>query len=210
MSEQQNDQNSLSHRTISFNSSESSAIQTMVEGLVDRAWILSERGEWTQATDYAHELCQQLCQELSPDAVPQEIWQLCQALIESCDLFPNQQLVRESESSMNSSTKLHLRACWLQLADCVSRARRSLAIAPRNRSPYLLVTLEDCHPSDPHQMLNQIDRQGLTPREADVWLLYCFGYSYGAIASQLQISGTTVKKHIKTIYRKCLWANVYW
>lgn len=47
-----------------------------------------------------------------------------------------------------------------------------------------------------------LDRQNLTPREAEVFELLCSGLSDKAIANELGIHIKTVSKHIDTVYTK--------
>ena len=48
----------------------------------------------------------------------------------------------------------------------------------------------------------EIERYGLTPRQAEVWRLRQQGYEYSEIANQLFISVNTVEKHLKNIQVK--------
>jgi DNA-binding CsgD family transcriptional regulator len=51
-------------------------------------------------------------------------------------------------------------------------------------------------------VIAEVDKYGLTPREAEVWLLRRAKYALKEIATELSISLNTVKKHIKNIHAK--------
>ena len=62
--------------------------------------------------------------------------------------------------------------------------------------------LEDRKQSVENTANTEVDKYGLTAREADVWFLYRANYTYKEIAAQLHISLNTVKKHMKNIHAK--------
>ncbi|MDY7012372.1 MAG: LuxR C-terminal-related transcriptional regulator [Cyanobacteriota bacterium] len=160
--------------------------QAILESLIDGVAIFSDRGEFVHANKKARSLCQQLPPDPShPHNTPQAIWQICQALIESRQLFPERQLVVESEVTTSPVTALRLRGRWLQWSD--------------RDSPYLLIALEEKRPSLQRQAISDSQKYGLTPREVEVWSLRCDRYSYTDIAEKLYISENTVKKHLKNI-----------
>jgi DNA-binding CsgD family transcriptional regulator len=51
-------------------------------------------------------------------------------------------------------------------------------------------------------VFTEVDQYGLTPRQAEVWLLRRANYTYKEIAAELYISLNTVKKHMKDIQAK--------
>jgi DNA-binding CsgD family transcriptional regulator len=65
-----------------------------------------------------------------------------------------------------------------------------------------LVTIEDRQQSTHNAALTDVKKYGLTPREAEIWLLRRANYSYKEIADRLFITLNTVKKHMKNIYAK--------
>ena len=164
-------------------------LRSVIEGLVDGILILSTQGEWIHANGFARRVCQQLAQgQERSQPVPEEIWQVCRALIESAEMFPNQSLVMESEVKSDRSTTLRVRARWL-------------AIDP-GENPYLLVIIEDQRQSIENVAMSEADRYGLTPREAEVWFLRRLSYTRKQIAAELYITEETVKKHLKNIQIK--------
>ena len=164
-------------------------LQGVIESLIDGILILTEQGELVQANDYARQMCRQLVKDQSqPDLIPDEIRQACQALIESQSLYPNRLVIMESEITPSQSTPLRIRVQWLKLTT--------------GSSPYLLVILEDRAQSIQNLAIAEVDHYGLTPREAEVWLLRRLNYSCKDIADELYISLNTVKKHLKNIYAK--------
>lgn len=163
--------------------------QGMLEGFIDGILILTEQGELVHANQTARQICHQITQIDSPhNSVPEKIWEVCESLIESRDLFPNQKIVLESEISQANSVNLRLRVQWFKLE--------------RMRRDCILVTIEDKYQSLQKMVTNDIHQYDLTPREAEVWLLYRAKYSYKEIAEQLYITLNTVKKHMKNIHAK--------
>lgn len=164
-------------------------LQGVLEGLTDGVLILTEQGNWVYGNYYAHCICQQLNPSpLSAHTVPDSIWQICEALIDSRDLYPTQPIILESELVLTRAQKFRIRVRWLPLQDA--------------QHPYLLVLIEDRYQSTQHRAIADVQQYGLTPRQAEVWLLYCMGNSCREIASELYISVNTVKKHLKDIHLK--------
>lgn len=164
-------------------------LQGVIESFIDGILILTEQREWIQVNDFARKICQQLAPgKLQPNLVPEEIWSVCQALIESRDLYPDQLVILESEINTNKSINLRIRVRWLKL-NAIS-------------SPCLLVILEDRYQAIRNLAIAQVEHYGLTSREAEVWLLRQANYSCKEIATELYISLNTVKKHMKNIHAK--------
>ncbi|MCG8367134.1 MAG: LuxR C-terminal-related transcriptional regulator [Pseudanabaenales cyanobacterium] len=97
-------------------------------------------------------------------------------------------MIIESEISNNKLGILRIRARWLQLDE--------------NDQPLILITLEDPHRAIQSLTITEVKRYGLTPREAEIWLLRQANCSYKEIATELFISLNTVKKHLKNIHTK--------
>lgn len=175
---------------------EYSRLQAVIEGFVDGVLILSDRGEWVYTNTQAHRICFSDRQDaLQPNAVAQEIWHVCQSLIESHDLFPKERIIIESEVATDDSVTYRIRARWLELGE--SDAGGGLC-----QRRFLLVTLEDLHQSTENIAIADVQKYGLTPREAEVWLLRRANHSYKEIAAKLYITLNTVKRHMKNIYAK--------
>jgi len=105
-------------------------------------------------------------------------------------------LIIESEVSIDSSLRYRIRTRWLNLS-------------PDERL-FLLVTLEDRHQAAENIAIAEVKKYGLSPREAEVWLLRRANHSYKEIAGKLHIRCNTVKRHMKNIYAKqeaILWAE---
>lgn len=172
-------------------------LQAIIEGFVDGVLILNEQGEWIHANDCARRICQQFSSErLQNHLVPLPIWQICESLIESRELFPNERMIIEAEIGANDTDDFRVRVRWLELDE--------------NDSLYLLVTLEDRKQSTHNAALAEAKQYDLTPREAEVWLLRKANYSYKEIAAKLYITINTVKKHMKNVYAKqqsILWSE---
>jgi DNA-binding NarL/FixJ family response regulator len=165
----------------------STLLQGVIESLLDGILILTSQGEQVYINEAARRICQKLNQGESTD-IPKEIWRACQALIESLSLYSNRSVVIESEIALSKSALFRLRVRWLPLEDA--------------HHPHIAVLMEDCCQSLQSRALVEIQQYGLTPRQAEVWLLHRLGHSYQDIAKDLYISLNTVKKHIKDIHVK--------
>ncbi|MEB3357085.1 MAG: LuxR C-terminal-related transcriptional regulator [Synechococcales bacterium] len=121
-------------------------------------------------------------------SLPDEIWHICQSLVQSRHLFPDQNWLIEFDIFTNAATTLHIRSRWLNI-DGLER-------------PCLLLIVEDRQQAIANIVLEEADRYGLTPREKEVCLLQHSGYTYKQIATKLGITPNTVKKHVRSIYAK--------
>jgi DNA-binding CsgD family transcriptional regulator len=161
-------------------------LQAVIESFVDGILILTTQGELLQANECARQICRQTMRGRSSiGTIPEEIWRVCKSLIESRELFPEDQIVIESEMETDKGVKLRIRARWLGL----DAKERNVMLEDRNQT---------------HQSLAFFDakKYGLTDREAEVWLLRQANLSYREIAERLYITINTVKKHLKNIYAK--------
>jgi DNA-binding CsgD family transcriptional regulator len=163
--------------------------QGVLEGLTDGILILTEQGDWIYENQQARQICQQLNQNTAPiNTVPQEIWRVCQALMDSRSFCCDRPIMIESEVAGDRGATVRIRARWLTLSDA--------------HHPYLIVLLEDCHESMKSRAIGEVQQYQLTSRQAEVWLLHRLGYSYREIAAELYIAFDTVKKHMKDIHAK--------
>jgi DNA-binding CsgD family transcriptional regulator len=169
----------------------------VLESLMDGILILTDQGQLVDANSYALQLCRYLMSNSSElRNVPPQIWQSCEALIDSRELFPGHSITIEDEICVGQSSSIRIRVRWVEL-DYSNR-------------PYLLVLLEDRHQSLKNIAIAEARKYGLTSREAEVWLLRRANQTYKAIAAELHIAIDTVKKHIKSIHAKrdaVLWAD---
>ena len=164
-------------------------LQAIIEGFVDGVLILTEQGKWVHANQRARRICQQFSSDpLERKSVPLPIWRICESLLDSRELFPEQRLIIEAEVDTHHAEILRVRVRWLQL--------------DKSDSPYLLVTLEDRNQSANNTAIAEAQKYNLTPREAEVWSLRRDNYSYKEIAAKLYITINTVKKHLKNVYAK--------
>ena len=172
--------------------SSTSMLQVVLESL-DGILILTTDGEWVDANRTAEQICRRFQSCSAPRAIPEkvvppEIWQVCQCLIESRELFPEQNFVLFDEIVTGSSCTIRVRVRWIDLAHFEQSC--------------LLVTLEDHQQSIQQAAIAEARRYGLTPSETKVWSLYRADYSYKQIAASLYITANTVKKHMKSIHAK--------
>jgi len=164
-------------------------LQGVLEGFIDGILILTEAGELLHANQTAKCICQQLTEPgYQQYSVPSEIWLVCQSLIDSREMFPNQRIILESEIAKGNSVNFRLRVRWFKLEQM--------------QQDCLLVTIEDKYQSLQEMVSNDVHQYDLTPREAEVWLLYRANYAYKEIAQKLYITINTVKKHMKNIHAK--------
>lgn len=163
-------------------------MQAVIESFLDGIFILTIQGELVHANEGALHICQQLSGGIDKFQVPDEIQRICQSLIESRQLFPDQNISIESEIETYKSVKIRIRARWLQ--------------SNESNENYLLVTLEDRKQTNQSIAISEAIKYGLTERESQVWLLRRANYSYQEIAEELYITINTVKKHLKNIYAK--------
>ncbi|MEA5596348.1 helix-turn-helix transcriptional regulator [Rivularia sp. UHCC 0363] len=162
-------------------------MQAVIESFLDGIFILTIQGDLVHANERARNICQQLG-GIDTNRVPDEVQRICQSLIESHQLFPNQNISIESEIETHTSVKIRIRVRWLQ--------------TNQNNDKYLLVTLEDRKQTNQIMAISEAKKYGLTERESQVWLLRRANYSYQEIAHELYITINTVKKHLKNIYAK--------
>lgn len=164
-------------------------LQAVLESWIDGVLVLTEQGKWVQANAAARRLCDRLASDKTKSGlVPEAIWQVCSALIQSRNFYPQQPLVFESEIRIDAATVLRVRARWLHTESSMN--------------PYLLVVLEDRYQSTHNLARVEAMRYNLTPRETNVWSLHRLGHSYKEIAKELFITIDTVKKHMKNIRAK--------
>lgn len=169
--------------------SKADLLQAVIESFVDGILILTTERKLLQANECGRRICRQFIpRESSPDTIPEEIWRVCESLIESRELFPGEKIVIESELETDRGVQLRIRARWLPVAT--------------GEQNFLLVILEDRNQTSQSMALSDAKKLGLTNREAEVWLLRRANLSYKEIAQQLYITINTVKKHLKNIHAK--------
>ena len=187
--EKQKNQDEILHNLDAANSLPVALLQYVLEDLMKGILILTEQKQLIYINEYANILISKLnqCQSRT-NSLPEEIWHVCQALIDSGNLFPNQLWQIESEVVTDNSSAFHLKVQWLRLDP--------------TENPLLLLIIEDRHQSSRKMMIEDAQKYGFTPREMDVWLLHQANYTYKQIATELDITPNTVKKHMKSIHVK--------
>ena len=164
-------------------------LKGVIEDLFDGILILTEQKDLIYVNESARKILCQLNQgRAHPSLVPQEIWQVCQFLIQSRSLFPNQHWMIESRIFTEESMALDIRVRWLNI--------ESLQLS------CLLITVEDRDKAMKNIAVEEAQSYRLTRREKEVWLLHRDRYTYKQIASELCITPNTVKKHMKSIHAK--------
>jgi DNA-binding NarL/FixJ family response regulator len=162
-----------------------SFLDAILESFVDAIWVLTEQ----QTIEYANVTAKQLGQRLTGEemAIPKEVWQACEALIDSRRTYPNHTIVIEQEIEQET-LKLRIRVQWLKLE--------------QSESPYLLVRLQDENQAFRGLAIAEAQNWSLTERETQVWMLRRLGWERKEIGTELYISLDTVKKHLKNIQMK--------
>ena len=163
-------------------------LQAVLEGFLDGIFVLTDQKQLLYANQTAERLCHRSSQApQSLVSLPREVWQACEALIDSRNLYPDRLLVIESEVR-GKETALRIQAQWLSLQEF--------------ERPCLLVRLQDQHQAAQSLAIAEAQTWGLTDREAQVWRLRRSGFSRKQIAAELHISEDTVKKHLGNIHSK--------
>lgn len=163
-------------------------LQEAIECFMDGILLLTPTGDWVHGNSYARQVCHQLTQSLEQlHRVPEQIWPICEALMKTHPRSRSAAVV-EAEIITPHFNTIRVRASWLAVEN--------------SEAPLLLVTLEDRQQSIQNKAIAEVEQYRLTPREAEVWLLYQDNYSYKEIATKLYITINTVKRHMKSIHAK--------
>lgn len=171
------------------NLEQSDLFQGVVEKLIDGILILTEKKELLYSNKNAQIILGKLHQnKTNSNIVPEEVWYVCQSLIQSRSLFPNQCWTIQSRIFTEYSTILDIQARWFNIEMI--------------ENPCLLITLEDRNQAIKNVAVEEAQFYQLTRREKEVWLLHRGHYTYKEIASELSITPNTVKKHMKSIHAK--------
>lgn len=163
--------------------------KVLAEEFIGGILVFTDQQNLVYASEAAYRILGQLKQsESSQDPIPNEIWHICQSLVQSRHMFPHQNWLIEFDIFTNAATTLHIRSRWLSL-DIIDY-------------PCLLLTIEDRQQAILNLVIEEAERYGLTPREKEVWLLQQSNCTYKQIAAELGITPNTVKKHMRSIYAK--------
>ncbi len=179
----------LSGNFLQKNCKQATLPQEVIANLIDGVLILTDKKELIYANDCAHRFLRQLNRGLSlVNQIPEEVWHICQALIDSRHLLANQYWLIESKILVDTSFVFNVRAHWLKLED---REQPCLLLSIRDQCQYVKDIVSE-----------ESQKYGLTSREREIWLLHRANYTYKQIALELCITPNTVKKHMKSIYSK--------
>lgn len=171
------------------NLEQSGLFQEIVEKLIDGILIVTEQKELLYSNKNAQIILGKLHQsKANSHIVPEEIWYVCQSLIQSRSLFPNQCWTIQSRIFTEYSTILDIQARWFNMETIKKNC--------------MLITLEDRSQAIKNVAVEEAQFYQLTRREKEVWLLHRGHYTYKEIASELSITPNTVKKHMKSIHAK--------
>jgi DNA-binding CsgD family transcriptional regulator len=163
--------------------------RALVEELIGGILVFNDQQKLIYASEAAYRVLSRLKQSENPqNLIPNEIWHICQSLVQSRHLFPDQNWLIEFDIFTNAATTLHICSRWLNL-DVIDH-------------PCLLLTIEDRQQAILNLVIEEAERYGLTPREKEVWLLQQSNCTYKQIAAELGITPNTVKKHMRSIYAK--------
>ena len=170
----------LQHYSFQKSCEQTTLPQEVIEDLIDGVLILIDNRELVYANSCARRVLRQLNQVRSlANPIPEEVWHICQALIDSRHLFPNQYWLIESKVFIGNSVVFNVRARWLKLED---RERPCLLLSIRDQCQYI----KDIVNEEPQ-------KYSLTSREKEIWLLHRANYTYKQVALELCITPNTVK-----------------
>jgi len=182
-------------------------LQSVIEGLPDGILIVTEDAAIASSNSRARTICQQLnALSDSVNGIPQAIWNICAPLLDASHSLPAP--VAQVDAPMVDAPMVDTSTVGAPVVEDTIRVAESALIRVRARwlapvsSRRLLVMLEDKYLSAHQQAMVESVRCGLTPREAEVFLYRCLGYTYDDIACKLYITVNTVKKHVKSINMK--------
>ncbi len=164
-------------------------VQGVLEGFMDGILILNQQSEFVHINSNARKVLEKFTHnETQFQNISREIERIYQAVLDSCELYPENPVVIESEIGDKRLSVLRIRARWLQL--------------DAYEHPLVLILLEDQHRSIQSLAVTEAEKYGLTSREAEIWLLRRADRSYKEISAELFITVNTVKKHVKNIHSK--------
>ncbi len=173
----------------SFGVRDTAFLENVIEELLDGILVLTEQRELVHANECARRILRILNRGKSQvSLVPQEIWHVCQTLIESRNLFPGQHWLVETKIFIDSTVTFNVKARWIKL--------------PPFETPCLLLLIRDQYQSIKAIANEEALKYGLTERESEIWLLHRANYTYKQISTELYITPNTVKKHMKSIHVK--------
>ncbi len=159
----------------------------IIECYPDGIMLVSDRGAILKENTLAQKLCAAIAPHTTQPQVPEQIWSICQLLIGDRPDPSSLNIILEDRINLSDTNAIRIRVRWFE--SVISGA-------------CLMVTLEDEMQSAWNRVMAEKQRYGLTPREAEVWLLRQVNYTYKRIAETLHITVDTVKKHIKNINAK--------
>jgi DNA-binding CsgD family transcriptional regulator len=173
----------------SFGIRDTAFLENVIEELLDGILVLTEQRELVHANECARRILRLLNRGKSQvSLVPQEIWHVCQTLIESRNLFPGQHWILETKIFIDSTVTFNVKVRWIKL--------------PPFETPCLLLLIRDQYQSIKAIANEEALKYGLTDRETEIWLLHRANYTYKQISTELYITPNTVKKHMKSIHVK--------
>lgn len=89
-------------------------LATVPDSFIGGVLIVAESGEAIYANSKARALCRRLSSPSSPpEAIPDVVWQLCQSSIDSYELFPDCNLILESDVELDD-TLIRLRVRYFE------------------------------------------------------------------------------------------------
>lgn len=164
-------------------------LREVLEGLEDGILIISQTGKLLHANASAYQFCYQLNHNnLNSQIIPYSIWKLCKLLVNQQNYLLESSTFISDEIVLNDSITFHIR---VRLLDSHSFPY-----------PCFVVTIQNRYESLKNTAIAEVKKYDLTPREAEIWVLYRGKYSYKEIAEKLYITINTVKKHMKNIHAK--------
>ena len=161
-----------------------SILRAALEGLQDGFIVIDQIGTIEKINAPAQRICDIL--NAKGNALPSEVWRVCQAALRNRDVLSFQKMGLDAEIILPDLGTVRIRVQNIQLA----------------QTPYLMIVLEDRQQTIRNKALSDAALFGLTERETEVWQLRLHGADYSEISTALWISQNTVKKHVKNILAK--------
>ena len=165
-------------------------LSAILEGFNEGILIINQAGQLVHTNHLGQTLARRLNQWEGMDTVPvpPSLWTICGYLLEGRELFPDNPLILTQDFRGPQGYRLRVRVQWLDSTD--------------SQVGHFLVVLEDPNSAALSQAQLRALELRLTPREQQVWRLRQRQCSVQAIADELYLSLTTVKRHLRQIYSK--------
>jgi DNA-binding CsgD family transcriptional regulator len=167
--------------------SPSKFLLAILEGFLDGILVVTTQKQLLYINNPAYRICQRLQNHATTQAIPGEIWQVCESLLTTHETHPPKMTGMETDLQCGEIT-LRVRVQWL--------------LVEGMDYPCILIRLQNQHESLQSMAIAEAQTWHLTTRETEVWTLRRTGLRRKQIAAELYISEDTVKKHLGNVKAK--------